>query len=185
MSKPTKSTDQTGSAKTDLSGASLWDFAVSLYERDPVREICLALQESAGADVNMILYCLWLGATGRGQIDGDTFAHLSEAVSVWHKDVVMPLRAARVRLRKPPKSVAPSAATALRNQIKDIELAAERIELEVLAESLERSPVAHDRERRSRDMENSLTAYLAFIGAPASEDVADAIAILVKEGSAT
>jgi len=184
MSEPTKPATGARPTSADWSGAGLWDFSISLYGREPVRKICLALQESFAADVNLILYCLWLGATGRGQIDGDTFAHLSEAVSVWQKEVVVPLRAARVRLRKPPRSVSPNAAGALRDQIKEIEFAAERIELDVLADSLVRSPVAHDPERCQRDMTSSLTTYLDFIGAPASEDTADAIAKLVEECTA-
>ncbi len=148
MSEPSKPTDEPGSANEAWSAAGLWDFAISLYDRRPVRKICLALQESFEADVNLILYCLWLGASGRGQIDRDTFAHLSKAVSVWHKEVVVPLRAARIRLRNPPTSVAPSAANALRDRVKEVEFAAERIELDALAESLDRSPVAHDSDRR-------------------------------------
>ena len=180
MSEPTKRTASTGADHSGWDTAGLWDFSVSLYGRDPVRKTCLALQDALGADVNLILYCLWLGATGRGQLNSDHFAQLSEAVSVWHKEVVMPLRGARIRLRKPPPNVTPSAASELRERIKENELEAERIELEVLAEALERSPVAHDPKRRQRDMTSSLTAYLDFIGAPASQDTADAIANLVK-----
>ena len=181
MSEPTKPKADRGAVNAAWAGAGLWDFAISIYGREPVRNICLALQDALGADVNLILYCLWLGVTGRGHLDSDNFAHLSEAVSVWQKDVVKPLRAARIRLRKPPAAVAPSAAGALRERIKEVELAAERIELDVLAESHERSPVALDPERRRRDMANSLAAYLDFIGAPASEDRASAIEGLVEE----
>ena len=181
MSEPTNSNGRPNSRISVGSSASLWDFSVALYERETVRTICLTLQDAFAADVNLILYCLWLGATGRGQIDSDVFAHLSEAVSVWHKEVVVPIRSARIRLRTPPKSVSPSAARSLRGRIKEIELEAERIELDVLAESLDRSPVAHDADRRERDMTSNLTAYLGFIGAPASDNTASAVAALVAE----
>lgn len=179
MSEPTEPRDGSDAGAADWSSTNLWDFAVSVYVHDPVQRVSLSLQDTLGADVNLILYCLWLGATGRGQIDGDNFATLSEAVSVWHKQVIVPLRAARRQLGDPPARVSPSAAKALRASVKDNELAAERIELDMLEDALDRSPVAHDIERRKRDMQNSLTAYFEFMGVPGSEDLDDAIATLI------
>ncbi|MFB3151067.1 MAG: TIGR02444 family protein, partial [Alphaproteobacteria bacterium] len=43
-----------------------WDFALVVYRRDGVAEACLALQESQGVDVNVLLFCCWLGESGRG-----------------------------------------------------------------------------------------------------------------------
>lgn len=181
MSPPTNPTDPPANPAATWAGSGLWDFSVALYGRDRVRTICLSLQNGFDVDVNLILFCLWLGATGRGQIDKDDLAGLSEAVSVWHNDVVKPLRAARIRLRTPPPAVASGAAKDLRERIKDIELSAERIELDVLEESLVRAPVAHDHDRRRRDMADSLAAYLDFIDAPSSEERTRAIETLIAE----
>ncbi len=179
MSEPTKSSDVSADDVDAWSGTNLWDFSVAVYEREPVQNVCLTLQDSVGADVNLILYCLWLGVSGRGQIDADTFAYLSEAVSVWHKQVIVPLRGVRRQLREPPARVSPSMASTLRTQVKESELLAERIELDVLSEALDRSPVAHDIARRKRDMKTSLVGYLGFLGAAESEAMSDAIATLV------
>ena len=181
MSPPTNRTDQSAEPSAAGEARSLWDFSVIIYGREPVRKICLLFQDSFDADVNLILYCLWLGTTGRGQVDAEDFAVLSEAISVWQNEVIKPLRAARIRLRKPPPAVPARDAKALRERVKDIELSAERIELDLLADSLARSPVAHDQDRRRRDMADSLAAYFDFIGAPASEATIDAIDTLIAE----
>lgn len=181
MSTPSNPTGPPTDPAATWAGSGLWDFSVALYGRDRVRTVCLSLQNGFDADVNLILFCLWLGASGRGQIDKDDLAPLSEAVSVWHNEVVKPLRAARVRLRTPPPAVAAGAANDLRERIKDIELSAERVELDVLEENLVRAPVAHDSDRRRRDMADSLAAYLDFIGAPSSEERTTAIETLIGE----
>jgi len=159
----------------------LWDFSLAVYARPAVAETCLALQDAFGADVNLVLYCCWLGATGRGHLDAEDFARLSEAASVWQREVVTPLRAVRRRLAEPPRRVAHALSAALREAVKAAELDAERIEQTVLAEALERAPVVHDAARRRRDIGHSLARYLAFVGAPANEGVAEAVETLIEE----
>ena len=43
-----------------------WDFSVRTYGVPGVSQACLALQDERGVDVNMLLYCIWIGAT-RGE----------------------------------------------------------------------------------------------------------------------
>jgi uncharacterized protein (TIGR02444 family) len=158
-----------------------WDFSTSVYARPAVAETCLALQDAFGSDVNLLLYCCWLGATGRGHLETEDFARLSEAASVWQREVVMPLRAVRRRLADPPRSVAPALSEALREKVGAAELDAERIEQTVLAETLDRPSVVHEADRRRRDIGHSLAVYLAFVGAPANEDTGTAVETLVEE----
>jgi uncharacterized protein (TIGR02444 family) len=158
----------------------LWDFSLAVYARHEVAENCLILQELCSADVNLLLYACWIGVTGRGALSPEDLAQLSEAVSVWHTEVVVPLRRVRRWLKAPPRRVAHALAEVLRDQVKTAELDAERIEQTVLAESLNRSPVAHDAERRRRDVEQSLANYFAFTGATLDGPAQDAVADLVE-----
>ena len=43
---------------------SLWDFAVEIYAFPDVEKVCLELQNSYHANVNVILWCLWLEEEG-------------------------------------------------------------------------------------------------------------------------
>jgi len=40
-----------------------WDFSVRTYRTEGVPAAGLSLQNDYGADVNMLLYCAWIGAT--------------------------------------------------------------------------------------------------------------------------
>ena len=69
--------------------SALWDYAVDLYARPGVREACLALQDRAGADVNLLLLACWLGATGR-RLDPAALARLQTDALAWQEAVVRP-----------------------------------------------------------------------------------------------
>ena len=159
-------------------GADLWDFSLAIYDIEEVREACLAAQDQLDADVNILLLCCWLAATGRGAVDADDFARLSQAASIWHTEVVKPLRAARKRLSKPPASVSRRDAEAFRDQVANIELEAEHIQQKVLTETIDRAPVVHNLEHWDSDMRRNLATYLAFIGAPKSDLTETVINIL-------
>ena len=66
-----------------------WDFA----------EACLHLQERHQVDVNLMLFCLWLGVSGRGRLDEAGFARVHAEISPWHNEVVRHLRVLRKRLK--------------------------------------------------------------------------------------
>ena len=44
--------------------AALWRFSLTVYGRAGVPAACLALQDEGGRDVNLLLYCCWVGASG-------------------------------------------------------------------------------------------------------------------------
>ncbi len=111
---------------------TLKDFALALYGRDGVPPACLALQESAGIDVNILLFAAWRGAILRREISAAEIATARARVAAWHSEVVKALRAVRRRLKTGP-SPAPDARTAkLRADVQAAEIAAEIIELEEL-----------------------------------------------------
>ena len=97
----------------------LWDYSVATYKLDEVAQLCLDLQDGFGIDVNLLLYAAWLGHMERCLCD----AHLTELdalVTDWREDVVKPLRQLRRQL------YGLSAAEGIRNEIKVLELRAER-----------------------------------------------------------
>ena len=113
--------------------SDFWDFSLSLYGKPGVAPACLALQERHGLDVNVLMFCLWLGASGRGPVPAATLAEAFAAAEAWHEEAVRPLRAVRRRLKTPVGSADPALAQALRTRIQKIEIDAEHIEQLTLA----------------------------------------------------
>jgi len=145
-------------------GGSLWKFSLALYAAPGVAGRCLELQDGCDADVNLLLCAAWIGASGRGRLDGRRLAALDDAVQPLRDNVVRPLRAARIWLRAP--AAASAELATLRTEIKRLELAAEQSEqakLERLADG-ERSVV--DPALRLADAVSNVALYLARLGSP-------------------
>jgi uncharacterized protein (TIGR02444 family) len=112
-------------------GSRFWSFSLAVYSSSGVQAECLDLQERYGIDVNLLLFCAYVGAVCGAVLPAVALREARDLVGVWHRDVVQMLREAR-RALKPFAAAAPSsscaAAAELRNTVKAAELEAERIE---------------------------------------------------------
>jgi uncharacterized protein (TIGR02444 family) len=102
-----------------------WRFSLAVYGQAEVAKECLALQDALGLDVNILLFCAWLGTHSVALQRQDIEAAL-RAVAAWQDDVVRPLRTARQRAK------ALSGDEDFRADIKDSEIKAEQIEQAML-----------------------------------------------------
>ncbi len=143
-----------------------WDFALIVYRRDGVGEACLALQESHGIDVNVLLFCCWLGESGRGGLSVKDMAGALALVDRWHRDVVRPLRAVRNRIKGGLGSIDVEYSDPLRGQIMASELDAEHVEHMTLMAAFER-PAAEPMppaEARAKDAAGNVALYFDALG---------------------
>jgi uncharacterized protein (TIGR02444 family) len=113
-----------------------WDFALRVYRTTGVSAACLEVQERLGVDVNVLLFCCWLGESGRGAASRETLVRARDAVAAWHESVVKHLRSVRRVLKDGIPSAPPGLAQTLRAQIQAHEIDAEHIEQLMLAESV-------------------------------------------------
>ena len=107
--------------------SAFWDFSLHFYAKPGIPAACLELQDRAGADVNVVLFLLYL-ARHRRRITRSDMATLDSTVALWREQVVRPLRTARRHLKIAGQPFAGEPAARLREEIKRNELAAERIQ---------------------------------------------------------
>ena len=105
-----------------------WDYAIEVYRREGVGEACLVLQERHGIDVNVLLFCCWLGASGRGDLADGRMARLVKTGARWNDDVVRRLRAVRTALKGGLDTAPRDLSDALRARIAATEIDSEHIE---------------------------------------------------------
>jgi len=98
---------------------SFWDYSLMAYAAPGVAGACLQAQDRFGLDVNLLLYAAWLADVGK-PLQADHLASMEEAIVQWRRRAVLPLR----RVRRDLKELEDAAA--LRDQVKALELAAER-----------------------------------------------------------
>jgi uncharacterized protein (TIGR02444 family) len=75
-----------------------WDYSLHIYARPQVAAACLKLQDEAGADVNILLLCLWLASKKAPPLSPDFLKSIDQTISPWRNQVILPLRQARRNL---------------------------------------------------------------------------------------
>jgi len=102
-----------------MSGA-FWKWMLSVYPRPGVSPALIALQDEAGLNVNVLLFCCWLAC--RSQRLTAEGAHEIERLNAeWANAIVAPLRAVR-RLLKTSPLIAENARADVRKRLQAIEL---------------------------------------------------------------
>ena len=159
---------------TDFPDHPFWDFSLEVYGAADVAPACLALQERYHIDVNFLLFCLWLGRTGYGDVGAAEIARLHGAIEAWHGEVVRHLRTVRKRLKEPLAAEDRALALSLRQRIQKIEIDAEHIEQLMLGAALPEASARNAGGNGLPAARANLEAYFTLIGA-----------VLDKKGRAT
>ena len=121
-----------------------WAFALEIYARPGVADACLTLQNEAGVDVMMLLVITFAAVKHRILLTATEVRELDEACRPWREQIVWPLRAVRSCLKTGPAPAPNSETEEFRSKIKTAELAAERLQNNILAERLPLRPPRRD-----------------------------------------
>lgn len=160
-----------------------WDFSLRVYGSAGVPAACLALQERHRIDVNVLLFCCWLGASGRGALDGEEIAGVCATVDAWHDDVVRAIRGVRQRLKGGFGGAPLELSEPLRRRVAKLEVDLEHVEQLMLAASAPReADESRDGDARLADALENVGAYFAAAGVFA--DAADAAETAIIVGPA-
>lgn len=141
-----------------------WDYALRIYGRDPVREICLALQDHHKADVNLLLFLCWRAEQGVPVPATREISAMIDRIEPVRELAILPLRSLRVALRTPLQHDSPTAREIVRQRVLEAEIAAEGLAQALLEEGfpLLRGPV----DDKMAGATAALCRYLAVIGMP-------------------
>jgi uncharacterized protein (TIGR02444 family) len=147
-----------------------------------VPDACLSLQNDYGADVNMLLYCCWVGAC-TGQFDRDLFTRASAFSTLWADHVVVPLRSARTWMKQSGCDTEPvptDACMQIREEIKSVEFAAEKMQQQVLESmtSIDQSRIDTP-EQILEEVIANLNLYAAYVGIDVSDDVRQKFSVII------
>ncbi|KAB0267222.1 TIGR02444 family protein [Microvirga brassicacearum] len=111
-----------------------WQFALNVYGRPGVAQICVELQDRVGVDVNVLLMALYRTYHSSTSVSEIVVREMNNAVEEWRDDIVVNLRSIRRKMKGKKWPVPHGAAEDLRNRLKSLELLAEQIELAALAD---------------------------------------------------
>ena len=160
-----------------------WDFSLSVYGTQGVPPDCLALQERHGIDVNVVLFCAWMGASARGVMTATELESALDAVKDWNLDIVCAMRAIRRRMKDGVPPIPDERCDALRKVLMKLEVDCEHAEQLALAGAVERPKDSSlSTERRAADAVANIAAYFAKHGVKTDAEDAANLAIILAPG---
>ena len=115
----------------DSNDTPLWLFSLNFYSVEGVRESLLAFQDFSAANVNIVLFLLWL-ASRRKSLSLNEVDEFIGSTNSWNKNVVIPLRKIRQTLKQNDEGIVSENSFLLREKIKTLEFEAEKIEQRTL-----------------------------------------------------
>ncbi|WP_169713921.1 TIGR02444 family protein [Oceanicoccus sagamiensis] len=142
-----------------MQDSPFWQYSLTVYSRPGVEPLLIMLQDRYQADVNILLCCAWLGSQGQ-RISPEGLQSLLDLALPWQQQCVQPLRSVRRYLKGREDD------HAFREQIKAIEVEAERRQQVLIAQQLQSLSVS------SADPEVALSDNLDLYGSllsPASQ----------------
>ena len=168
---------QTPSAQRD-DESPFWRFSLRFYARPQIAAACLVLQDEGGADVNLLLFLLFLAEHGR-RVGRDDIARLDEAVHAWRDSVIKPLRELRRALKAGIGTIPITVSEGFRGQMKRLELESEQIEQHML-ERIDSAALGAPVASHAEAAEANLAAYGAYLGTLPAESVATILSAFAK-----
>ncbi|MBJ7485934.1 TIGR02444 family protein [Brevundimonas sp.] len=121
-----------------MSDQGLWEWAVAAYATPGVAAACLQLQDVNAQNVPLLLWAAWCAKSAR-RPDADALEAACDTARAWEHAAIVPLRKVRTTLKAQILDMNAEARLALREQVKVVELAAERgllADLEALSPSI-------------------------------------------------
>jgi uncharacterized protein (TIGR02444 family) len=146
-------------------GEVFWRFSLAFYEQPGVADALIALQDRDGFDVNLVLFALWLGISGHVSLDGDVLAAAELAAATLQSEIVEPLRSLRRKLRHHPDGDVQR----LREGVKALEIAGEKLVQERLSQLAGSKGAKTDPENRRATAHANLALYLGEEGLRSKE----------------
>jgi uncharacterized protein (TIGR02444 family) len=160
-----------------------WDFSLSVYGTQGVPPACLALQERHGIDVNVVLFCAWMGASARGVMTSAELDAALDAVRDWNLEIVCAMRVIRRRMKDGVPPVPDALCDSLRKVLMKLEVDCEHAEQLALAGAVERKKDASmSTAQRAADAVANIAAYFAKHGAKTDAEDAANLAIILAPG---
>ncbi|MDA0653021.1 MAG: TIGR02444 family protein, partial [Proteobacteria bacterium] len=135
-------------------------YSLNVYRRDGVSPALINFQDRHNLDVNILLLCLWMGYSGRGELDDADFSHVLRVSANWNPEIVCAIRDVRIRLRQEIALVPKELSDAVRKKLLELEIECEHVEQLSLATGLtQKEPHGGSSEEKLRDCGLNLKSY--------------------------
>ena len=124
----------------DLQKSEFWNYSSQIWTLPNSRTACLELQNSYEADINILLYCCWIG-NKKLKINDDDLQVLLDTIQPW-QIMIKPLRDARKMMQQQTIAMPVSLQDQTIKHITEMELNAEHMSQIALERAIKISEIA-------------------------------------------
>lgn len=151
-----------------------WEFSLAVYGKPGVAEACLRLQDNAGLDVNLLLYCGWIATVRETPMTEAEMRNVVMLTREWREQVVSPLREIRRGLKSGADGIPANAVESFRSDVKRLELASERLQQDMLfGRTAAATALPCDPAAVARCAEENIALYLSVMSVAATSALLD------------
>jgi uncharacterized protein (TIGR02444 family) len=152
--------------------ASLWSFSLAVYAQARVPVTLIHWQDTLDADINMVLWCCWVGGFHNCRLDSRLLADVDAEIAAWRANIVQPLRAIRTHIKQDLASHLMPGAQAAREAVLAAELVAEQVVQACLQTFSEKQFALVDgAEFGQAEAARALQEYFSYLGVDADLDI--------------
>ncbi len=144
----------------DFPNSEFWNYSTHLWTLPEVESICLTLQNDFDANVNLLLYCCWVGDKNL-RLNEDDLQILLDTVQPW-QTIIKPLRASRKMMQQQAIAMPANMKDQTITNLTEMELNAEHMTQLALEKALKPENIA-DSNNSSTTHENSIECCLSNI----------------------
>ena len=163
----------------------LIEFALKFYASDDVAPFLLSLQEDFRADVNVIIYGIWIAKGRQKAVSLEEMGELDDFNSQWRKSVIIPLRAVRKLLNKGTPADANSPVAAFREKLLSVEIEAEITALKLLAKNFRLASAQGVNSDREAIFDSAMNAYAHYSKKPAPPEIEEKLKSIARIAQST
>lgn len=147
----------------DFPNSDFWNYSTQIWTLPEVEAICLDLQNNYGANINMLLYCCWVGDK-KLSLNDDDLQVLLDTVQPW-QTIIKPLRDSRKMMQQHLIAMPANMVDQTVNNITEMELNAEHMSQMALEKALNLKKISPCLEPSSDDagIECSLSNLKSYI----------------------
>ena len=144
-----------------MSENPFWDYSLAHYAQPAVAQCCLDYQDQNNANINLLLFCCWLGSCGI-QLESEELEQARLQISPWDCQVVQPLREVRRFIATSSLLKNASFSSELIDSLLQVELMTEQVVQNDLFDWYSRKEF--ERNNKSGLQAKNLNAYFSLLG---------------------
>ncbi|MCK4608357.1 MAG: DUF2390 domain-containing protein [Gammaproteobacteria bacterium] len=123
---------------------------------EPIKDALTSLQQHLDLNINVLLFCCWVGKSGRKQLNKKELLTILTTITPWHEQIVATLKKLRVTLQH---KISSSLSHNISQLVQEQEAAANKIEQLMLTEIITHKPVSRGEKQKLNDSCRNIHTY--------------------------